>query len=242
MNRPAAPVCVVTRTLPGAEATAARARALGWSPRLAPAMTTRATPEAARVAAALAGVQAVLLTSAAAARAVTPEAALLATPAYAVGDATAEAARAAGFARVVSAGGDAATLAMLAADRLDPARGALLHLRGGEVAGDVAGMLAACGFETRQIIVYRTEPRAGFATELHDALAEGQGAVLLHSPAGARAVAEALGAGARDLSAWRAVAMSPAALDPVRALPWAGLTHAARTDEDALLAAMLAEP
>ena len=51
-------------------------------------------------------------------------------PALAVGDATAAAARAAGFADVASAGGNVADLALLVRRRLEPEAGALVHSRG----------------------------------------------------------------------------------------------------------------
>lgn len=229
MSRPA---CIITRTLPGALASGQRASALGWEPLILPAMQVQPTGADIQVS----GVQALLMTSASAARHAMAGADARALPLFAVGDATAEAARLAGFREVISARGDAATLAMLAADRLRPADGALLHLRGGEVAGDVAGMLAACGFQTQQAIVYVTEQRASFLGDVHGALAERAGAVLVHSPAGSRALAA--GAAGLDLSRWRLVALSPAALEPCAVLSWRACEAAVRPDEDALMAAL----
>lgn len=72
--------------------------------------------------------------------------------AYAVGDATAEAARAAGM-RVVSAGGDADALVrrILA----DGEKGPLMHLRGEHSRGAVAGRLTEAGCPTREAVLYR---------------------------------------------------------------------------------------
>jgi uroporphyrinogen-III synthase len=73
-------------------------------------------------------------------------------PGFAVGDATAQAARRAGL-RVQVAGGDAqALLRHLAAVR--PA-GPLLHVRGEHARGDVAARLCQTGLETREVVLYR---------------------------------------------------------------------------------------
>src|SRR5579875_3886396 len=83
------------------------------------------------------GVQALLCTSANGVRALAQASAERGLPLFAVGDATA-AARHAGFTAVASAAGDADALARLAAARLDPQAGRLLHVAGGAVAGDLA--------------------------------------------------------------------------------------------------------
>jgi uroporphyrinogen-III synthase len=92
----------------------------------------------------LAPIQALLLTSANGVRAL---AALLGAPPVgrdkpllAVGAATAETARAAGFHNIESAGGDVQTLAALAAKRLNPTDGPLLHIAGSRIAGDLAAL------------------------------------------------------------------------------------------------------
>src|SRR5271167_936074 len=89
----------------------------------------------------LAGVQAVLCTSANGVRALARACAKRRLPLLAVGDATAAWARAEGFTAVASAGGDAADLVRLAAARLDPRGGRLLHVCGDAVAGDLVGDL-----------------------------------------------------------------------------------------------------
>jgi len=73
-----------------------------------------------------------------------------------VGDATAEAARSAGF-KAQSAGGDAGALIRMVT--ATGQRGPLLHLRGDNVTGDVAGHLTAAGIETEERIVYRQSPQ-----------------------------------------------------------------------------------
>ena len=108
---------LVTRPEPGAAETAARVAALGWEPVLAPALVLR--PRAIVIGRA----QALLLTSRTAARALPPP--IPGLPVLAVGEATAEEARARGW-RAEAAAGTARELAEMAAQRLDPRAGPLL--------------------------------------------------------------------------------------------------------------------
>src|SRR3954467_11037655 len=78
----------------------------------------------------LTGVQAVLCTSANGVRALARLSGDRELPLFAVGDATARRAREAGFTNVFSAGGDAADLARLARQRLQPDVGRLVHVAG----------------------------------------------------------------------------------------------------------------
>src|SRR5262249_45866543 len=102
-------------------------------------------------------VQALLFTSANGARAFATRRPERHLATFAVGDATAVALRAAGFTRVESAGGDVEDLARLVKARLDPTKGALLHIAGTAVAGDLAGVLRAAGFAVERAALYLTE-------------------------------------------------------------------------------------
>jgi uroporphyrinogen-III synthase len=102
----------------------------------------------------LAGVQAILCTSANGVRALARTSTAHDIPVFAVGDATASAARAAGFCAVDSAGGDVDDLARLVTRRLQPAAGRLVHVAGSEVAGDLAGALGAAGFAVERAVLY----------------------------------------------------------------------------------------
>ena len=106
---------------------------------------------------ALAGIQAVLATSANGVRALAARTGARDVPLFAVGPQTAEAAQKAGFIRVRSAGGDAAALADLVPQWADPAAGALLHAAGAEGGGWLADTLTARGFEVRRLALYRVE-------------------------------------------------------------------------------------
>lgn len=226
--------CVITRTEPGAHATAEAVRGLGLNPLIMPAARVEITPATLD----LEGVQALLMTSAAAARAIQITETLKALPLYAVGDATAEAALAAGFETVISAGGDGATLAVLAADRMSPRQGALLHLRGREVAGDVTGMLRACGFEARHVEVYATHDHPDFKAQIQDRLRHDAGYILIHSPAGARRLAAAVSDREGELGRWTLLGLSAACIKSLEHLGFRSVLVAESPDEDALIDAL----
>jgi uroporphyrinogen-III synthase len=218
----------VTRALPEAEATAARVRALGGEPVLAPLLTI--APRAFDVS--LNGVQALLFTSSNGVRAFAAASDTGAVRVLAVGDATAEAARAAGFYDVRSAAGDVAALAALAAATLDPAAGKLVHIAGAQVAGDLAGALDAAGFKVERRIAY--EARA--APALPPAFAGPLDAVLFHSARAAQTFV-ALGApGAKNLTV---ACISPAVAEVARKVAWKRVVVAPAPREDALLRALL---
>jgi uroporphyrinogen-III synthase len=224
-------LCLITRTQPGADASVATLRDLGFEAIAIPAAMT--TPTDAELD--IAGVQALLMTSAAAARCTKADTNILALPVYAVGDATARAAIEVGFKTVISAGGDGAALAVLAADRMKPSDGALLHVRGQEVAGDVTGMLTACGFEARLLEVYHTHDHPDFQTRLRTLLPQQSGQILFHSPAGARRFAMAVEGFEVDLSGWQAFGLSTACFLPIENKGFGALIAAPRPDEDALV-------
>jgi len=131
--------------------------------------------------------QAVLLTSANGARALAEATGRRDLPLFAVGDATAAAAHAAGFTEVESADGDAATLAALVSGRLTPDAGPLLHVSGDHVAGDIEGAISEGGFDYQRIVLYDAVATAALPEALIAALKAGSvSGVLLFSPRSAR--------------------------------------------------------
>ena len=172
----------ITRAQPGAEVTAARVRALGCEPVVAPLLAVRQLPGAVLD---LSDVGVLAFTSANGARAFAGRSGERDLPVFAVGEGTAAAARAAGFSRVESAHGDVAALAtMIAARRL---AGVVLHPGAVELADDLAGRLTKAGIKARTIAVYETIAQ-GPCAELLDRL-ETLDAALVHSPKAARALA-----------------------------------------------------
>ena len=218
----------VTRAQPQAEATAERLRIMGFEPVVAPVLAIRPVAHAAVD---MAGVDALAFTSAAG---VSAFASLLSAPdlegarglmVFAVGAATAAAARAAGFADVTSAEGDVHALAALVAAA--PSRPALvLNPAAAEPAADLAGLLADRGVAARSVVVYET------AEVVFDP-PEGLWGVLIHSPRAARAVARLLLT--TDVSDLSAFAISPAAAAPLAEREFRRIVAATFPNEATLL-------
>ncbi len=210
---------LVTRPQPGAAATAARLRAMGHdaveAPLLAVGTLAWALPDPLP--------PAVMLTSAAAARVVAPAgAALAALPCFTVGEATAAAARAAGFADIRSGAGTAQALvgAIAAAGFAS-----VLHLAG----SDRVPVVVPTGLEivTRLLYRARRQPLADFAADC----------VLLFSPRTAAhfaAECDRLG----HARAGIAIAAISQAVALAAGTGWAGIAVAASPDEAALLATL----
>lgn len=134
--------------------------------------------------------QAVLITSANGARALAgrPEMERL-KPLHvlAVGRASAEAAREAGFGQVEEAGGDVAALARMALETLSPQEGPLLYVSGAVATGDLASTLAAAGFDVDRVIAYEARAAEALPEPCAAALEAGRAeGVLLYSPRTAR--------------------------------------------------------
>jgi len=189
----------------------------------------------------LADVQAVLCTSANGVRALARASRERRLPLLAVGEATAARARAEGFLAVAAAAGDVDDLARLAAARLRPQQGRLVHAAGSEVAGDLAGVLRRQGFDVAREILYEARPIAALNAAALQAL--GAGSVdfaLFFSPrtgaifaklAAAAAIAECCGSIA-------ALSISAAADAELGSLPWRERRVAARPTQAALLDAL----
>lgn len=105
----------------------------------------------------------------------------------AVGDSTARAATEAGFERVLSADGDVEELIGLAAAKLDPAAGRLVHVSGHDRAGDLKGGLETLGYDVETAVLYRAVAAEALAKPTVAAFRQGAlGGVLLYSPRTAR--------------------------------------------------------
>lgn len=129
---------------------------------------------------------AVIFTSANGARAFSEAGLVAICPAFAVGPASAEAARAAGF-RIAGVGeADVSSLAeVIIREFSGRMNGRLVHLAGAAVAGDLAGRLAAAGIECRREVVYKALPASGIPEDAADALSVGA-SVAFFSPRTAR--------------------------------------------------------
>jgi uroporphyrinogen-III synthase len=139
-----------------------------------------------------------------------------------VGDATAHAAREAGFKAVRSAAGDVEALGALTVETLDPAGGPIVHIAGTHVAGDLAGDLARAGFTYERRVAFDSIA----ATTLPEALAGAVDIVLFHS---ARAAETYAALGAFDASRRIAGCLSRNVAEAARLSPWKQIVVARAT-------------
>lgn len=224
----------VTRASPGAERTADRLRAAGHSPLLSPVMRVKQLPAAID----LTDVAAVAFTSANGVEAFAVRSPRRDLKVFAVGDATAQAARNAGFADVVSAHGDVEALGKLIASAALPEGAVVLHPGGRDLAGDLPGA-AGPGVTIRQAALYETMARApSEALSVLDA--DGVDAVLVHSSKAARRVA-AVCAPWREGRAWY-FALSRAVAQPLLDAGFEKVRWAPFPDEAALLKLLSERP
>lgn len=213
----------VTRAEPGATRTAEALTALGFEPVVQPLLAIRfLAPELA-----LDGVDTLVFTSlngVVAFAALTPD---RHWPVLTVGDATAVAAREAGFAKVRSASGAVADLANLIRETGVPGS-MLLHVSARIAAGDLTRHVGSA-ITVRTLIAYE-------AVETGCAMPEAIDAVLVHSPRAARALVAVLTPEvARRCTA---VAISDAAARPLRSLGLAALRVAAQPNDASVTAAL----
>lgn len=215
------PPLVILRPEPGASASAARAEKAGWTAISAPLFAIEprdwAPPDPEDF-------DTLMITSANAMRHGGPALeAFFGLPLYAVGKATAEAAREQGFADIHIAGPNAEKLA----DRLRAdGRSAVLHLGGEETRA-----FDETGLSIMRVAVYaanEVEP-----ANLADALAN-DAIALLHSPRAADAFAQFCDRHDIDRSAIAIAAISPAALHEAGG-GWQGATVASEPGDEALL-------
>jgi uroporphyrinogen-III synthase len=229
---------LVTRPREESEALARALAARSIEPVIEPMMKVHYL---APVALDLGSVQAVLCTSANGARALARASLERRVPLFAVGDATAERARAEGFTSVASAAGDAGDLARLAAARLRPQDGPLLHVAGNVVAGDLVEMLRERGFVVERRVLYEAQRAMALSQSTVDALRRGSiDFVLFFSPRTAAIFAKlAAVAGVVDCCATiTALLISRAADTACADLLWHDRRVAERPNQSALLAAL----
>ncbi len=216
----------VTRSAPGAQATATRLRDLGHEPMVAPVLVV--APLDVRLD--LNGIEALAFTSANAVRAYVSLTPRRDFPVWSVGVSTALAARQAGFERVAAGEGDVADLAA----RLiaDLPRGAnVMHPCALELAGDLASPLARAGIGLRPAPIYQTVIAAADGAILA-ALGSAE-VVLLHSPRGARALNGLLADHPTQIE--RALCLSPAVAAALDGGKFRTVTSAALPNDTALL-------
>lgn len=220
---------LITRPREAGEAIAARLAAAGHVPLLAPLLEPRWFDGADLD---LAGIDAILATSANGVRALVRRTRRRDVAVFAVGPQTAAEARAAGFTRIENADGDAKALAAAVPRWL--ARGTLLHVCGEQNEGALAETLVAAGYAVRREILYVVEARP-LPHEAAQALRDGRvDAALFFSPRSARIFMEQ--AGSMPLHAVSALCISPATATALPQAAFREIRVATKPNQDALLA------
>jgi uroporphyrinogen-III synthase len=222
----------VTRSEPGASATGCRLEALGHVPLVAPLLAVEPLPAPPGLPEALA---ALAFTSANGVRAFAAAFSGRNWPVFAVGEATAAAARAEGFDQVVSAEADVKALAR----RIVTARpaGLVLHASGLDRADDLQARLEAAGVEASTLPLYQTVAVDRLPLVIAEALrAGGLDAVLVHSPKAGRVLAALLaGCPASECARLQPFGLSLACVEPLAGLASRPGVAASTPDEAALL-------
>ena len=198
----------ITRAEPAAQATAERVRAMGHEALVTPLLQVRAVADA-RVD--LDGIAALAFTSANGVRAFADLCSDRSLQVFAVGLATAQAARSVGFKSVLSADGDVETLAEAIGPRRRELKGAVLHPGAAELAGDLVGALERQGIQGKRLTLYETEA-VKLAAQDAEALVTAD-TVLLHSPRAAQVLATLLRA--HPAPHLRALGLSKAVIRPL---------------------------
>lgn len=225
---------LVTRPIQDGEEIARHLAGMGHETLLAPLLALRAVEGAPLD---LAGIQAVLVTSANGVRVLAQRTARRDVAIFAVGPQSAQAAQEAGFLRVRSAGGDAQALAEAVLGWAEPGAGALLHAAGEESGDDLCAALAARGFTARREILYRMEKVAHLPPHAAEAIRRGKiGAALFFSPKSAELFAACVtcdGISTHDIIA---ICISANTAKGLGGLSFAEIRIAATPDQQALLA------
>jgi len=226
---------LVTRPEPGLGETMRAIRAMGLEAVACPLLRIQVRrprlPPADRL-------DAILLTSG---QAVAPlagaaDAALRGLPLFAVGDATAARARAAGFTRTMSAIGDASDLEALVRAKL-PAGARLLLATAARQGGTLARGLRQVGYRLHRRVVYGAGPVRRLPPAALVSLQAGEiAACLFFSTETARNFERACPVLCRQmLGLVKALAISPAVGAALAGLPWQSVQVAAHPDADAML-------
>ena len=159
-------------------------------------------------------------------------------PVFAVGDATAKAAKQIGFTCVTSAGGNLESLAECTSENLSPGYGELVHIAGHDLAGDLAGRLKEKGFCVRTEKIYRAESITEIDIQTLSALKQREVAfILFFSPRTTRIFVSLIKAidYANSLVSIEAICLSNTVAEEAKALHWRKVSVSMEPTKDKLL-------
>lgn len=224
---------IVTRTRPLAEETAGALESMGFFPVVSPMLAVQPLqPDPGLIARA----RHLVFTSATGVPAAAACRPAPGVTVWSVGPTTSAAAEAAGFTHILEGPGTADDLAAMIIRTQPRPKGLFVHVANEEAAGRLVARLTEAGFEAEFLALYRTEPATALTPEAQAVLADaGPCLILLHS---AKAAA-ALAATQPDLSHAFLVAISEAALAPLRGRAGLGERVARNPRESDLLQTVL---
>lgn len=157
---------------------------------------------------------------------------------FTVGDATATAAKEAGFQDIVSAQGDVDDLYALMISSLKPEAGSIIHYSGSFTRGDLSQQLCAKGYDAREQIVYKAREVDVFSKKTRDALQNTKiRSALFFSPRTAKIFMEIIGQYQMEsyLKKMTALCLSSATAEPLGFKEWADIRIAVDPNQSALL-------
>ena len=158
------------------------------------------------------------------------------TQAFAVGAATAAAARAAGFRQVIEGPGTVEGLAPLIVANCTPEAGTIVHVSGSAIARDLVPLLEASGLAVDRAVLYEAIPAPRLSAETEEMLVRGAiDATLFFSPRTARVFVSLVHVAGLDekMKSVIAVALSPAVADVLTSLASTVAPHQMRSPDGA---------
>jgi len=187
----------------------------------------------------LAGVQAILVTSANGVRALARHTSNRDIAIFAVGPQSAEAAEREGFVRARTADGDAMALAAATANWADPRDGLLLHAAGEEASDALCEKLRTQGFAVKRQTLYRMEKVEQLPGDAAQAIRHGDvQAALFFSPLSAGLFADCVKKSGISTDRLTAICISPSTAGSLKDLSFAEIRIAAEPNQAALLACL----
>jgi uroporphyrinogen-III synthase len=183
-------------------------------------------------------IQAILVTSANGVRALAKRTNRREIPIYAVGDATASTAKSLGFEQIHSAAGNLESLLKLVKDMLKPRDGALLHIAGSSVAGDLISLIKNIGFQCNREVLYEAIAERSLMHSTMAAIKEKKiEIVTLYSPRSAITFVELIRKArlVRSCQKIIAVCLSQAVAEQIKGVAWQKIYVAAEPNQDSLL-------
>ena len=234
MTRRPLPV-IITRSEPGASRTAISIEAPDFLPLVSPVIRLRAALPASGQS--LARAQNLIFTSANGVRYFTDVADRRDHSVWCVGEATAEAARQAGFTDIRTGPDNAEGLARHIRKTASPDQGGFLHIANRAAGGGLAGRLQQAGFAARVMALYESVAADDLTPEALAVLARGEKcAVMVHSARGADAFCKL--AGGQNLSHAALVAISAAAASPLANTGFGAILTAEHPGREGLMLAL----